>query len=115
MSPGWTKPVWWLRTGLESDWPVQRAGQDSSCFLWQRVAQRPRRGPFDENGGRSRDRTCDLGLVRATLSRLSYPPRSMEDRVTHRNIGPASRKAELGPVRGYTVGTARRPWSGGRG
>jgi hypothetical protein len=27
-----------------------------------------------EGGGRSRDRTCDLSLVRAALSQLSYPP-----------------------------------------
>src|SRR5262245_5009378 len=32
-------------------------------------------------GRRSRDRTCDLSLVRAALSRLSYPPVLLESRV----------------------------------
>ena len=28
------------------------------------------------NGRRNRDRTCDLSLVRAALSQLSYPPKN---------------------------------------
>src|SRR6266702_4830371 len=31
----------------------------------------------NRNGGRSRARTCDPGLVRAVLFQLSYPPRPM--------------------------------------
>src|SRR5207249_638269 len=38
----------------------------------RRVEQRERERRWD--GRRSRDRTCDLSLVRAALSRLSYPP-----------------------------------------
>ena len=29
---------------------------------------------FNKSGGRNRDRTCDIRLVRPTLSHLSYPP-----------------------------------------
>ena len=29
---------------------------------------------FKKSGGRNRDRTCDIRLVRPTLSQLSYPP-----------------------------------------
>src|SRR5712692_2518438 len=41
---------------------------------WDHAPARSRLG----GGGRSRDRTCDLSLVRAALSRLSYPPGYVE-------------------------------------
>src|SRR5438034_264722 len=49
----------------------------SDCVLRIRSAETrtsARRNVSNFDGGRSRDRTCDLSLVRAALSRLSYPP-----------------------------------------
>ena len=48
------------------------------------VKQAPddRRFSMNLRGGRSRDRTCDLSLVRAALSQLSYPPVFEESRTS---------------------------------
>src|SRR5262245_33927228 len=93
MSPVWTNPVGWSRAGLQIDLigAARWAEFFSTCSgrALRSDHGEPTRG---ECGGRSRDRTFDLGLVRAALSRLSYPPGPLDDRATHRSIRRASRK-----------------------
>src|SRR5947209_17157464 len=54
----------------------------------------------NRNGGRSRARTCDPGLVRAVLFRLSYPPVS---RIVGGDPDTVNRRARLQGRRPYVL------------